>query len=101
MVRRSTVALLPMNTSFRKRCKNANLIFCKTEDTRSWMQEKYRAKAMLMTDVAVDIEKCQYNEIDKKDDKISILTVGRLDAWRGFDLVIEAFTMLAERQKNV
>lgn len=101
MVRRSSVALLPMNTSFRKRCKNANLIICKTEDTRSFIQEKYRAKAMLMTDVAVDIEKCLYNEIDKKDDKISILTVGRLDAWRGFDLVIEAFTMLAEKQKNI
>ncbi len=101
MVRRSTIGLLPMNTSFQKRCKNTNLIFCKTEDTRSLIPERYRTKAILMTDVAVDIEKSQYNEINKDDNKISVLTVGRLDAWRGFDLVIEAFTMLAEKQKNI
>ena len=101
MVRRLTVALLPVNTSFQKRCKHANLIFCKTEATRSLIPGKYRTKAMLMTDVAVDIEKNRHNGINRNDDKTTILTVGRLDAWRGFDLVIEAFNMLAEKQKNV
>ena len=101
MVRRLTVALLPMNLSFRKRCKNADLILCKTEATLSLIPGKYRTRAMLMTDVAVDIENNEHNGVNKNDDKITILTVGRLDAWRGFDLVIEAFNMLAEKQKNV
>lgn len=102
-IRRTIVKLLPLNQGFRSRCKNADMIFCKTMDTLMQIPAEYRTKARLMTDVAVDINthptSCKVGTT--QDCRISFLTVGRLDAWRGFDLVIEAFAMLAQKRNDV
>ena len=96
-LRRSVVRLLPVNRGFIKRCKQADLILCKTDITRNLIPAKYRDKSVLFTDVAV--EKLLERETDcySKEKGVEFITVGRLDAWRGFDLVIESFAKAAER----
>lgn len=92
-VRRMVVALIPFNLGFRRRCKDASLILCKTDITRSLVPKAYRDKAVLFTDVAVEPREDLHGEaafqVDK--DKVDYLTVGRLEGWRGFDLVLEAY----------
>ncbi len=94
-MRRMYVKTLPVNRSFQKRCESAQLIFCKTMETQSLIPAKCRHKSILMTDVACDEEKTTAMYMQEASDVTKFITVGRLDAWRGFDLVIEAFDKLA------
>lgn len=89
-IRRFTIKVLPLNLGFKHRCKNADLILCKTDVTRLLIPTEYRDKAILQTDVAT--EKISLGSLDdtKQNNHLEIITVGRLDAWRGFDLCIEA-----------
>ncbi len=101
MVRRLMVRLLPMNFGFRNRCKSADVILCKTNLTRQQIPEKYRSKAVLFTDVAVDNADIQGHAIGKDSNVVNLLTVGRLDAWRGFDLAIEALAQALKTNRNL
>ena len=93
-IRRTVVQMTRFNIGFRQRCKHANLILCKTEVTRQRLPEKYADKAVLFTDVAADITvDAELQSGVKADGVTRFITVGRLDAWRGFDLVIEALAM--------
>ena len=100
-VRRLAVKALPLNFGFKKRCKNADLILCKTEITRDLIPAKQRDKAVLFTDVAVEKQPIAAETNSKVDDTIEFVTVGRLDAWRGFDLAIESFARVAKTNKNI
>ena len=100
-VRRLAVKALPLNLGFKKRCKNADLILCKTEITRDLIPAKQRDKAVLFTDVAVEKQAIANCPNKKNDDRIEFITVGRLDAWRGFDLAIESFARVAKTNKNI
>ena len=95
-VRRATIKMLPINIGLRKRCRNANLILCKTEITRDLLPAKYRDKSVLFTDVAVEKSEHAVTALDTDNNRIEFITVGRLDAWRGFDLVIESFAHAAK-----
>lgn len=87
--RRMMVRLLPFNLVFQRQCRNANLILCKSYSIYNNINEKYRAKAKLFTDVAVEPTLSQSS--GGNDNKVlQIILVGRLEAWRGFDLAIEA-----------
>lgn len=93
---------LTFNAGFKRRCKNADLILCKTDILRQHISEKYRDKTVLFTDVAVD------NLLDKPvvvesapQKRVEFITVGRLDPWRGFDLIIEAFAKVAKKNENI
>lgn len=88
-IRRIVTRLVPYNLGFRKRCRQAGLILCKTGVTQNKIPQKYRHKAVLFTDVAAD-HTCMSGASRRKDTTIEFITVGRLDAWRGFDLIIEA-----------
>ena len=92
-VRRMSVKSLPLNYGFNKRCRSANLIFCKTERTKASIPNPYKKNAIVFTDVAVEKINTPKYSIKRKesDDTIYYLAVGRFDAWRGFDLLIEAF----------
>lgn len=89
-LRRFTIKMLPFNFGFKKRCKNADLILCKTDVTRQLIPEAYRNKAVLQTDVATEKIAVSNSDENIQNTRLEIITVGRLDAWRGFDLCIEA-----------
>lgn len=99
-VRRMVIATLKINAGFNKRCKNANLILCKTEATRNRIPLKERKKAILFTDVAV--EKGENSDANYSANKATkFLAVGNLDAWRGFDLLIEAFEKAVKKNSDI
>jgi glycosyltransferase involved in cell wall biosynthesis len=99
-VRRTTVFMAKYSYGFRQRCKNANLILCKTDITRNGIPKKFAAKAILFTDVAADrIPAMASSSIEKE--ITELITVGRLDAWRGFDLIIEAVAQAIKMNSNI
>ena len=100
-VRRAAVKMLPANIGFKKRCKNADLMLCKTEITRDLIHAQDRERAVLFTDVAVEKQPAANGTNGKSGDRVEFITVGRLDAWRGFDLVIESFARVAKTNKNI
>lgn len=100
-VRRAAIKTLPANFGFKKRCKNADLMLCKTEITRDLVLAKHRDRAVLFTDVAVDKQPAITGTNSKDGDRVEFITVGRLDAWRGFDLAIEGFARAAKTNKNI
>ncbi len=100
-VRRAVIKTLPVNFGFKKRCKRANLILAKTEVTRSLIPAKQREKAVLFTDVAVEKLQQAVAAQDREHNVVEYITVGRLDAWRGFDLAIEAFAKAAKENSNI
>ena len=100
-VRRMAVKALPMNFGFKKRCKNADLILCKTEITRDLIPAQNRERAVLFTDVAVEKQPAATTTSNKSGERVEFITVGRLDAWRGFDLVIESFARAAKTNRNI
>ena len=102
MARRMVVSGLKLNPFFKKKCKNANLIFCKTESMLQMVPLKYREKAILFTDVAMETEvNAKVPSIKSSDDHLTYISVGRLDGWRGFDLLIEAYIEAVESLPNV
>jgi glycosyltransferase involved in cell wall biosynthesis len=102
-VRRLVVNTLPINKGFKQRCQNADLILCKTEATLNNIPKQYKKKAILFTDVAVEIKDNPVFPITdrKESDIIRYLAVGRLDGWRGFDLLIEAFAKAIKKNTNI
>lgn len=92
-IRRIVVGSLKYNLGFYKKCRNADLIFCKAKSTFNAIPKKYRDKAMLFTDVAMETAPVNFTPIVRKhDSQLTFITVGRLDGWRGFDLLVEAFS---------
>lgn len=89
-LRRFIVKIIKWNQGFERRCRNADLILCKTDITQQAIPKEYRNKAVLFTDVAVEDNLLNASPIVNDVSTTEYLVVGRLDAWRGFDLVIEA-----------
>ena len=100
-MRRTAIKMLPLNYGLKKRCRYADLILCKTEITRDLIPAKYRDKSVLFTDVAVEKSEHSATVQNKESNRIDFITVGRLDAWRGFDLVIESFACVAKDDKRM
>lgn len=99
--RRIIVKILPLNYGFNKRCKNANLIFCKSHNMYNAIPEKYRKNAMLFTDVAVELKDFGTKEIQFSSSKTKYIVVGKLDAWRAFDVSVEAFAKAHKLNPNI
>lgn len=99
-IRRLSVKMLPLNRGFLARCSRADLILCKTEITRNLIPAQYRNKAVLFTDVAVDSTSQKFQ--NKTENGVTrFLVVGRLDAWRGFDLAIEAMADAVKKNPHI
>lgn len=103
-IRRTVVKALPFNAGFNRRCRNADLILCKTDILRNIIPERYREKAILFTDVAVECcpDACSIPVGIGRERKVTeFLSVGRLDPWRGFDITIEAFAKAVKTNSNI
>ena len=97
-VRRTIVRLLKINFGFKKRCRNADLILCKSYGMLNNIPKKYKDKAKLFTDVAVELK----DVTSTPDNKYTkYLAVGRLDAWRGFDVLIESFAKAVKTNEDI
>ena len=90
-LRRLMVYMIRWSPWFNWRCRNANLILCKTDSMRRMVPKKYQNKTELFTDVAVDLPFQEQDVINQEKEELRYLAVGRLDAWRGFDVLIDAF----------
>lgn len=99
-IRRMVIKTLDINLGFQKRCKNADLILCKSESMYEAIPDKYREKAKIFTDCAVDENLLEENKHESKK-TIDFITVGRLDAWRNFDVLVEAFAKAYKKNKNI
>lgn len=101
-LRRMIAGNLKFNRGFNRRCKNADLILCKTDILRQHIPTRYRDKAILFTDVAVDNQVRVPAVVESASEKrVEFITVGRLDPWRGFDLTIEAFAKAVQKNSNI
>lgn len=100
IVRRFVINTLPINFYYRKKCKNANLIFCKTKETVEAIPEQYKSKALLFTDCAVNEDIIKQPSCPEKE-MVRYVAAGRLDAWRNFDILIEAFTNAYKENQNI
>lgn len=98
--RRMMVRLLPFNLIFQRQCRNANLILCKSYSIYNNINEKYRSKAKLFTDVAVEPPAFNQSSGEDENKVLQIILVGRLEAWRGFDLAIEALAKVKKKYLN-
>ena len=57
----------------------------------------------MFTDVAVDVAGFMNTKknIYKRKDRVNYLVVGKLDPWRGFDILIEAFEKATKINPNI
>lgn len=95
-LRRMTVSMACHSWSLKRRSRRADLILCKTELTRNLLPEDVRDRSVLFTDVAADID-VPARTASEPHSGLCLIAVGRLDAWRGFDIAILA---LAEALKT-
>lgn len=100
-VRRTIVKSLKYNPGFNARCKNANLMLCKTDILKNNIPVTYQNKALLFTDVAVAPFETEIHETKKDSEKVNYIIVGNLDPWRGFDLLIAAFALAVKVDPNI
>lgn len=101
-LRRFVVRMSFLNRGFTRRTADADLILCKTEKTLNTISAKFRDKAVLFTDVAVEQLQSSVIESDaRKGDMVDYIAVGRLDPWRGFDILIEAFALAVKQNDNL
>lgn len=96
--RHAVVKVVSCLPGYQFRCKAADLILCKTRSTLEKIPKRYRKKAMLCTDVAADILDNNTGTDTREFNKdLTFISVGRLDGWRGFDLLIEAFVLACSK----
>ena len=96
-VRRLTVATCRWNIGLKKRVRNADLLLCKTRASLQKMAFFPNKHKILFTDVAPNCRN-YYNFAVNTAKRTNFISVGRLDAWRGFDLAIEAFAKVHEQE---
>ncbi|WP_303644515.1 glycosyltransferase family 4 protein [Bacteroides caecimuris] len=98
-IRRSIVKRAVKSRSFKSRCRRADLILCKTEETMSLLPSDTCRNAILFTDVAADI--MPFADTIIPHTGLDLIVVGRLDAWRGFDIAIIALSKVIKTIHDV
>ena len=92
--------LLPLNVGFRRRCRCAEIILCKTDETIECVPRKWRHKCVQMTDVAVEPRDASRYMMPKRYDetKVNYVATGTLVGWRTMDVLIEAWAAMSHTE---
>ena len=87
--------LLPLNMGFRRRCRCAEIILCKTDETIECVPRKWRHKCVQMTDVAVEPRDASRYMMPKRYDetKVNYVATGTLVGWRTMDVLLESWKL--------
>ena len=87
--------LLPLNVGFRRRCRCAEIILCKTDETIECVPRKWRHKCVQMTDVAVEPRDASRYMMPKRYDetKVNYVATGTLVGWRTMDVLLESWKL--------
>jgi len=98
ILQRSIRKTLRYNRRFKKQCRNSDLILCKTNDAYSCIPFEDTNKAVLFTDVATvaTVNKVHSVSNDISGQYINLFAAGRLEGWRGFDILIESLVRAIE-----
>lgn len=99
-LRRAMIRRAVRSRSLNARALHADLILCKTAETLKLLPKEAQEHAIVFTDVATD-STLMPNISLKSKDQVKCLVVGRLDAWRGFDLAIEAVAKAAKHNHDI
>ena len=91
-VQRMTKRTLFLNIGFQNRCKHADLILCKTDETIECIPERFRNKCIQFTDVAVENRSTDILH-STPSSTTRYIAAGTLVGWRNFDVLIEAFSI--------
>ncbi len=89
-LRRVSVAAACHSRALRNRAGRADLILCKTALTRDLLPASTKKKSVIFTDLATDCMEYATFGPDTAQKSYNLIAVGRLDAWRGFDIAIHA-----------
>ena len=92
--------LLPLNMGFRRRCRCAEIILCKTDETIECVPRKWRHKCVQMTDVAVESRDASRYMMPKRYDetKVNYVATGTLVGWRTMDVLIDAWAAMSRTE---
>ena len=95
--------LLPLNMGFRRRCRCAEIILCKTDETIECVPRKWRHKCVQMTDVAVEPRDASRYMMPKRYDetKVNYVATGTLVGWRTMDVLLESWKRMGEITDSV
>lgn len=97
-IRRMIVRFSFVNLGYRRRCKMADLIICKSENVKEHIPRKYQYKATVFTDVATALRD---DYAFQKNKDLKFFAAGRMDGWRGFNLLINAFRKALEKNDKL
>ena len=94
--------LLPLNVGFRRRCRCAEIILCKTDETIECVPRKWRHKCVQMTDVAVEPRDASRYMMPKRYDetKVNYVATGTLVGWRTMDVLLESWKVCQQSTVN-
>ena len=94
--------LLPLNMGFRRRCRCAEIILCKTDETIECVPRKWRHKCVQMTDVAVEPRDASRYMMPKRYDetKVNYVATGTLVGWRTMDVLLESWKVCQQSTVN-
>jgi len=79
--------------------KRAKIILTANSECKSRLPEKYKIKAQIFTQNAIDEKEIIKNKIFKKG-PLKIISVGRLEGFKGFRLTLMAFAEHIKKHKN-
>ena len=93
---------LSLNYGFKNRCRHANIILCKTDETIECVPNEFKHKCIQFTDVAVERKEMQKSSTNvRKGERTRYFSAGTLVGWRNFDILIEAFARASIRNKDI
>ena len=102
-LRKILIKCSELNLSLRKRCRKAELIIARTEDTVTALPKKYREKTVVMLETAVADDVIRELAVRKErilgNSQVKILYTGRLIPLKAVDIAISAIGKMKHRER--